>query len=117
MRIEKDLSGFAPAHTRCAYEKGLDQFFAWPGTKSPQSVSKELLAEYRASLLELNLSPSTINLRLSPLRRLARGMAEKRPARSRRRKRHRVHRMGEPARGEGRELAGGGTGERAFESV
>jgi len=68
------LKGIASAHTRRAYETGLDQFSAWLRTRPPQPFSKELLAEYRASLLELNLSASTINLRLSPLRRLAREM-------------------------------------------
>ena len=61
---------------RPAGATGLEQFFAWLRTKPSQPFSKELLADYRASLPELNLSSSNVNLRLSPLRRLAREMVD-----------------------------------------
>jgi site-specific recombinase XerD len=49
---------------------------AWLRTKPRQPFSKALVGQYRAHLLKLELSPSTLNVRLSPLRKLAREMAE-----------------------------------------
>jgi site-specific recombinase XerD len=63
-------------HSRRAYATSLARFFAWLGTQPPQAFSKALLQEYRAWLLKQELSPATINLRLSPLRKLAREMAD-----------------------------------------
>ena len=44
---------------------------------APRPFTKALVEEYRSSLLALGLSQGTINLRLSPLRKLAREMADK----------------------------------------
>jgi integrase/recombinase XerD len=70
------LNGVTSEHSRRADATGLEQFFAWLGTQPPQPFSKALLQQYRSWLLELNLSPATVNLRLSPLRKLAREMAD-----------------------------------------
>ena len=43
---------------------------AWP------DFLKALVGEYRAALLEAGFSPVTLNLRLAPVRRLAREMAD-----------------------------------------
>ena len=70
------LNGVTSPHSRRAYATGLAHFFAWLRTQPPQAFSKPLLQEYRAWLLQQELSPATINLRLSPLRKLAREMAD-----------------------------------------
>jgi site-specific recombinase XerD len=70
------LNGVTSPNTHRAYQTGLEQFFAWLRTQPRQPFSKALVGEYRAHLLELKLSPSTLNLRLSPLRTLAREMAD-----------------------------------------
>ena len=69
------LNGVTSPHTIRSYRSGLGQFFAWLRTKPQQPFSKALVGEYRAHLLQLKLS-STLNLRLSPLRKLAREMAD-----------------------------------------
>ena len=74
------LNGVTSAHSRRAYGKGLRDFFAWTqaayqGREAP-TFSKALVQEYRAALLEKGLSSSTINLRLSPIRKLARELAD-----------------------------------------
>ena len=70
------LNGVTSLHTRRSYRTALAQFFAWLRSKPRQPFSKALVGEYRAHLLERKLSPSTLNLRLSPLRKLAREMAD-----------------------------------------
>ena len=70
------LNGVTSPNTHRAYQTGLEQFFAWLRLQPRQPFSKALVGEYRAHLLQLKLSASTLNLRLSPLRKLAREMAE-----------------------------------------
>jgi integrase len=70
------LNAVTSPHSRRAYATDLAQFFAWLGTQPPQAFSKALLQEYRTWLLEQELSPATINLRLSPIRKLASEMAD-----------------------------------------
>jgi integrase len=70
------LDGLTSEHSKRAYAAGLAGFFAWARTRAPQPFSKALVQEYRAWLLEQNLAPSTVNLRLSPLRKLAQEMAD-----------------------------------------
>jgi site-specific recombinase XerD len=70
------LNGVTSENSKRAYATGLRQFFAWLRGQSPRPFTKALVEEYRSSLLALELSPATINLRLSPLRKLAREMAD-----------------------------------------
>lgn len=64
-------------HSRRSYRTGLVRFFTWIRTSdSAPSFSKALVGEYRAHLLEQGLSAATVNLRLAPVRRLAREMAD-----------------------------------------
>jgi integrase len=70
------LDGVTSEHSKRAYAKGLALFFAWVKERPPQALTKALTQEYRAALLEQNLAPATVNLRLSPLRKLAREMAD-----------------------------------------
>lgn len=58
-------------HSRRAYLKALDGFFAWY-TALPQSgFTKALVQEYRAHLEAAGLAPSTINVQLAAIRKLA----------------------------------------------
>jgi Phage integrase, N-terminal SAM-like domain len=70
------LNGITSANSRRAYAAGLRQFFAWARTQPPRTFSKALVQEYRAWLNEQKLSPATVNLRLSPIRKLAQEMAD-----------------------------------------
>ena len=70
------LDGVTSDHSKRAYSKGLALFFAWVKERPPQAFAKALIQEYRAWLLEQGLAPATVNLRLSPLRKLAQEMAD-----------------------------------------
>jgi integrase len=70
------VHGLTSEHSKRAYAQGLALFFAWLKTRPARPFSKALAQEYRAWLLEQNFAPSTVNLRLSPLRKLAGEMAD-----------------------------------------
>ena len=74
------LDSVTSPHSRRSYEKGLRLFFAWyrdqPREQPRPAFSKALVGAYRAWLLEQSHAPSTINLRLSPVRKLAREMSD-----------------------------------------
>ena len=74
------LDGMTSKHSKRAYGKALTDFFAWMRTtyidKEAPSFTKALVQEYRAALLERGLSASTINLRLSAVRKLARELSD-----------------------------------------
>ncbi len=63
------LNAVVSPHTRRNYAKALDELFAFSEQRQ-QPLSRALLMEYRAAMLERNLSPSTINVRLSAVRKL-----------------------------------------------
>jgi integrase len=58
-------------HSRRAYEKALDDFFAWYRSAPRDAFSKAVVQQYRAGLESGGLAPSTINVRLAALRKLA----------------------------------------------
>lgn len=58
-------------HSRRAYRQALDDFFAWVQAEPHGPFGRALVQEYRTHLEKLNLAPSTINVRLSALRKLA----------------------------------------------
>ena len=71
------LDGVTSIHSRRSYRTGLEAFFAWIRCLgSKPGFSKALVQQYRSNLLANGLSPSTINLRLSPVRKLARELAD-----------------------------------------
>lgn len=106
------LDGVTSVHSRRSYRTGLQQLFAWIPREAP-TFSRALVQAYRAHLLGVGLSSATLNLRLSPLRKLAREMADNGrldPAGAAAMERvPGVARRGTRAR----ELAGSGPGERA----
>jgi site-specific recombinase XerD len=66
-------------HSRRAYRRALEDFIAWyqdrPG-RPP--LSKALVQQYRVALTEAKLAPSTINVHLSTIRKLAAEAADNR---------------------------------------
>jgi site-specific recombinase XerD len=76
MLLRLVLDSVTSPHSRRSYEKGLRQFFTWCRVQSHPAFTKALVGAYRAWLLEQGLAPATINLRLSPVRKLAREMAD-----------------------------------------
>jgi site-specific recombinase XerD len=70
------LDGMSSPHSRRAYAKGLQQFFLWLDGHGSGAFTKALVQSYRSALLDQGLSAATVNLRLSPIRKLAREMAD-----------------------------------------
>lgn len=70
------LDGLRSGHSRRAYLQALDDFFGWFQTAPRGPFGRALVQEYRAYLERLELAPSTINVRLSALRKLAAESAE-----------------------------------------
>jgi integrase len=70
------LDSLRSEHSRRAYLQALNDFFGWlqAGPRGP--FGRALVQEYRAHLERANLAPSTINMRLSALRKLASESAE-----------------------------------------
>ena len=63
------LNSLVSAHTKRAYAAAFDQFFALV-TETGRPVSRAILMDYRAQMVDQRLSASTINLRLSAIRKL-----------------------------------------------
>ena len=71
------LNSVTSAHSQRSYRTGLVCFFLWTRSSGYAGrFSKAMVGEYRSHLLTQGLSPASINLRLSPIRRLAREMAD-----------------------------------------
>ena len=63
------LQAVPSQHSKRNYAKALDEVFTLCANRS-QGISRPLLMEYRASMIEKRLSPSTINVRLAAIRKL-----------------------------------------------
>lgn len=69
--IEMVLDGLPSEHSRRAYERALFDFFHWHrGVGRPQ-LNKAVVQRYTAELREAGMSASSVNLRLSAIRKLA----------------------------------------------
>lgn len=66
---EMVLNSVASAHSKRNYAKALDEVFTLCANRS-QGLSRALLMEYRAAMVEKKLSASTVNVRLSAVRKL-----------------------------------------------
>ena len=64
---EMVLNSVASDHSKRNYAKALDDLFAFCAGRS---LSRALLMEYRTAMLEKKLSASTVNVRLSAIRKL-----------------------------------------------
>ena len=60
------LNGVAAENSRRNYGLALDELSAFCGRRK-EPISRMLLLEFRSALLERNLSPSTINVKLSAI--------------------------------------------------
>ena len=75
--IDLVLNGVTSIHSRRSYQTGLTAFFGWIRVSgAAPAFTKALVQQYRSALLAQGLSASTVNLRLSPIRKLAREMAD-----------------------------------------
>jgi integrase len=63
------LNSVISAHSKRNYAKALDEVFTLCANRS-QGLSRALLMEYRAAMVEKKLSASTVNVRLSAVRKL-----------------------------------------------
>ncbi len=63
------LQAVNSVHTKRNYAKALDEVFDLCANRS-QGICRALLMDYRASMIEKGLSPSTINVRLAAVRKL-----------------------------------------------
>ena len=71
------LDGVTSEHSRRSYRTGLVRFFDWVRSSgSEPAFTKALVGQYRSVLLAGRLSSASTNLRLSPVRKLAREMAD-----------------------------------------
>ena len=65
------LDALPSAESKRAYGQSLDDFFNWCEAAAVGEFTKAVVNAYRASLEARKLSPSTINLRLSAIRKLS----------------------------------------------
>src|SRR5271169_6875836 len=65
------LDGISSRHTRRAYSQALDEFLIWFRDEAGREFNKAAVQKYRAELEIKGLAPSSINVRLSAIRRLA----------------------------------------------
>ena len=66
------LDSLASAHSRRAYGRALEEFFAWyAANASGEGFTRATLQRYRSHLLERNLSAASVNLAMAALRKLA----------------------------------------------
>src|SRR4051794_15496701 len=65
------LDSVCSEHSRRAYATALDDFLGWYAAGPRGAFSKAVVQAYRSVLEERSLSPSTINVRLAAVRKLA----------------------------------------------
>jgi integrase/recombinase XerD len=65
------LDGISSRHTRRAYSQALDEFLIWFRDEPGREFNKATVQKYRTELETKGLAPSSINVRLSAIRRLA----------------------------------------------
>jgi site-specific recombinase XerD len=70
------LAGIAAPNSRRAYARALTDFMGWYGQEPRGPFSRLVVEEYRTHLSTRGLAPSTINVRLSAIRKLAEQAAE-----------------------------------------
>jgi integrase len=66
------LNSVSQNHSRRAYERAIEDFMAWYEARPGRPpLSKALVQDYRVALEHAKLAPSTINIRLAVIRKLA----------------------------------------------
>ncbi|GAA5512394.1 tyrosine recombinase XerC [Deinococcus carri] len=74
--IQLVLDSVTSPLTKAAYKKALTDFFVWWEEQGRPPLSKAVVQRHVALLVEQGLSPSSINVRLSALRKLVREAAD-----------------------------------------
>jgi site-specific recombinase XerD len=74
--IKLATDGLTSAHSRRAYEKALTDFMAWYSATGKPGLTKAVVQEYKTVLQSSGLSSSTINVRMSAIRKLAQEAAD-----------------------------------------
>jgi len=70
------LDTLTSPHSRRAYAQALDHFFSWYQAEPRGGFSRPVVQAYRTALESTALAPSTVNVRLAALRKLAAEAAE-----------------------------------------
>lgn len=70
------LDGLHSPHSKRAYGAALQEFLAWYEAQGRPGLNKATVQHYRTHLQERGLSPASINLRLSAVRKLAQEAAD-----------------------------------------
>jgi len=70
--VDLVLNALTSIHSRRAYERALTDFLDWHAQQGRPPLSKALVQAYKVKLQDDGLAPSTINLHLSAIRKLAR---------------------------------------------
>src|ERR1700687_4910512 len=65
------LDGITSRHTHRAYSQALEEFLIWFHDAPAREFNKATVQKYRTELEIKGLAPSSINVRLSAIRRLA----------------------------------------------
>ncbi len=65
------IDGLPSENSRRAYQKHLEEFFCWHAEENRPELNKALINRYVKSLRAKKLSSSTINQKLSSIRKLA----------------------------------------------
>jgi site-specific recombinase XerD len=74
--IDLVVNSLNSEHSKRAYQKALDDFMTWYVQQGKPGLTKAIVQSYRAELQEKGLSSSTINLRMSAIRKLAQEAAD-----------------------------------------
>lgn len=69
--IRMVLDGLPSEHSRRAYERALHDFFHWHRGAGRPQLNKALVQRYAAELRDAGMAPSSVNQRLSAIRKLA----------------------------------------------
>jgi site-specific recombinase XerD len=69
--VEMVLDGLASEHSRRAYQRALSDFFHWHRGAGRSRLNKAVVQRYASELREAGMSASSVNQRLSAIRKLA----------------------------------------------
>jgi site-specific recombinase XerD len=75
--IDLVVNGLNSIHSRRVYSKAITNFLAWWDAQGRPALTKSVVQEYKVKVLDAaHLSPSTVNQRLSAIRKLAQEAAD-----------------------------------------
>lgn len=70
------LDGLDSEHSKRAYGKAIEDFMTWYDAQGKPGLNKATVQRYKTALQDASLSPSTVNLRMSAIRKLAQEAAD-----------------------------------------